>query len=99
MSQKILSVIARIKAIPGKEKALESALRDLLEPTRLEEGCINYDLHVNADDSGEFFFYENWRSEADLIRHLESDHIRKLRQRAPELLAQETEIVRCWRVG
>lgn len=47
----------------------------LVEPTRSEEDCLNYDLHQGIDDPSLLFFYENWRSQQDLDEHLEQPYI------------------------
>ena len=47
-----VTVIAVHRAKPGKEDALRQALLALCGPTREEKGCLNYDLHVSADDPG-----------------------------------------------
>lgn len=39
------NVIATLIAKPGQQATLETLLRGLLEPTRLEAGCEQYDLH------------------------------------------------------
>ena len=44
-----LSLVARIKAKPGKEAELRQVLTALVQPTRAEEGCLTYDLHVAND--------------------------------------------------
>jgi len=71
-----LTVIARIKAKPGKEDVVRTALLKLIDPTRAEAGCMNYDLHVSQDDPGLFYFHENWTSPQDLHAHFESDHFK-----------------------
>ena len=40
-----LTVIAKWKAKSSSEEQLNEELRNLVEPARAEEGCINYDLH------------------------------------------------------
>jgi quercetin dioxygenase-like cupin family protein len=39
--------LAFFSARHGQSEALGAALADLVEPTRLEAGCLNYDLHRN----------------------------------------------------
>ena len=34
----------------------------LIDITRAEEGCINYDLHQDNENPAHFLFYENWKS-------------------------------------
>src|ERR1700730_5437578 len=70
-----LSVVAQLKARPGKEDELRRVLLTLIEPTRAEEGCVHYDLHVHATDPSRFVFYENWTSREHLDRHLSSPHL------------------------
>lgn len=43
-----------------------------MKPTREEEGCVEYHLHVSDDDPNQFIFYENWRSRPDLDVHLKT---------------------------
>lgn len=71
----LLTVIAWMKAAPGKEDELRAALEALIEPTRQEDGFVNYDLHQAEDDPGKFFFYENWESGAHLDAHLATPHL------------------------
>ena len=72
---KRLTVIATFEAKPGKETALRAALSALVEPTRTEAGCLNYDLHESAESPTKFLFHENWTSKAHLDAHLQSAHI------------------------
>ncbi len=71
----LLTVIARMTALPGKEQQLRSELEQLVEPTLAEDGCVNYDLHVAVDDPATFFFYENWTSPGHLEAHLGTGHL------------------------
>jgi quinol monooxygenase YgiN len=92
MASKQVTVLALLKAKPGLEEQVKHELLALVEPTRAEEGCINYDLHQGAQDKSLFMFYENWTSQADLDRHGQSPHIKKFHAKQEELLAQPTEI-------
>jgi quinol monooxygenase YgiN len=71
----VLSVTAVIRVKPGEEEPFLEAGRRVLEPTRREEGCVDYRLHRSTESPGMFVFYENWRSRDDLDRHLETPHI------------------------
>ena len=92
MSAKTVTVIATFQAKPGKEAELRQALTGLVEPTRKEPGCINYDLHVLPESPGNFLFHENWTSKAHLDTHLQSAHIKALLPRVDELCTAFPEI-------
>jgi quinol monooxygenase YgiN len=71
----LLTVIAYMKAAPGKEAELKAELEALIEPTSKEDGYVNYDLHQGAEDPSLFYFYENWESVAQLDAHLTAPHL------------------------
>ena len=72
---KPLTVTAKLKAKSGRERQLGEMLQSLIEPTRAERGCINYDLHRSHDDPGLFLFYENWESRPLWEAHMKSPHL------------------------
>jgi len=88
-----LTVIAFIKAKPGKETVLHEALLALVTATREEAGCINYDLHVSTENPGHFAFHENWASKQHLDEHLKSPHLAAVAARGAELFAEPPQIM------
>lgn len=99
MNSNLLTVVAEITAKPGKEEDLRAALLALVEPTRKEEGCVEYDLHVSTDSPGAFVFYENWTSREALDRHLASPHLERFKARMDELLASPPRILTYTRIA
>ena len=94
-----LTVIAEIAAKPGKEEELRARLVSMIEPTRAEEGCVQYDLHVSNSEPGRFFFLETWTSDEVLDRHLASPHLKAFASAAPDLLGEPLRVVRATRIG
>ena len=82
----MLTVIAKITAKEGREEEIKRALSELIAPTLLEEGCIDYILHQSNDDPKLFFFYENWTDKDFLEKHLASTHISEFSVKAEELV-------------
>ncbi|EGA71586.1 antibiotic biosynthesis monooxygenase [Vibrio sinaloensis DSM 21326] len=70
-----LTIVANIIAKKDKVELVKSELIKLIEPTRLEEGCIDYDLHQDNENPAHFVFLENWTSRELLQKHLQSEHI------------------------
>ena len=66
----LLTVVAEVQAKPGKEEELRTTLMELIGPTRREDGCVQYDLHVHTSVPGRFVFYENWTSPEALARRV-----------------------------
>lgn len=70
-----LTIVANIVAKQEHVDLVKSELIKLIDKTRAEQGCINYDLHQDNDNPAHFIFYENWASSQALDNHLASSHI------------------------
>lgn len=70
-----LTIVANIKAKPDKIELVKAELLKLINITRAEEGCINYDLHQDNDNPAHFLFYENWDSRALWQTHMGAPHL------------------------
>lgn len=50
----------------------------LVDQTKLESGCIAYDLYHDLRDPGHFVFVEEWENREALDRHVASNHFQRL---------------------
>lgn len=87
-----VTVVAQLKAKPGMEERVRKELLEMVEKTRREHGCLNYDLHVSVDCPRTFLFYENWVSKMALEDHFQTPHLQRLRQLSEEILAEPADI-------
>lgn len=87
-----LTVIATMRAKPGKEATLQDFLLKLVEHTRQEAGCIDYDLLRLQDDPSVFVMYENWTDRAALDQHAQMPYMHELGAALPELLRSPLEL-------
>ncbi|MFY4776678.1 putative quinol monooxygenase [Metabacillus sp. RGM 3146] len=83
-----ISITAFLTAKPGKEEALLNELKKVLEPSRKEAGCIQYDLHQSKEDEGLFIFYETWKDQAALDSHSSLAHYKSYREATEPLVAK-----------
>ena len=93
----MLTVIAHARAKPGREAEARETLMALVAPTRMEEGCIDYDLHQSIDDPALFVFFENWTTAAALDAHARSPHIAHFRSICGENLV-EPPVISKWKL-
>ncbi|MEH6579952.1 MAG: putative quinol monooxygenase [Amphritea sp.] len=71
-----LTIVARIEAKPDQIDLVKSELIKLIEPTRAEQGCIQYDLHQDNERPEVFVFYEHWENRSLWQTHMENDHLK-----------------------
>ena len=88
MARTPFNFIANFKANPGRETDLERILTAMVAPTRAEEGCVNYDLHVHADDPTRYVLYEGWSSPQALDLHMTLPHFQKMLEELDGVVAE-----------
>ena len=71
-----LTIVANIVARPDKVELVKAELSRLVETTRAEAGCIQYDLHQDNDNPAHFLFYENWESRDLWQAHMNAPHLK-----------------------
>lgn len=71
-----LTIVANIKAKADKIELVKAELLKLINITREEKGCINYDLHQDNSNPAHFLFYENWESRDLWQTHMGNQHLK-----------------------
>jgi quinol monooxygenase YgiN len=70
-----LTILAQITAESGKEDLVRAELEKLVDITRAEKGCLQYDLHQDNENSGFFVFYETWENHDLWQTHMNAPHL------------------------
>ena len=99
MNTKSITVVAQIKARPGKESQARQELLSLVAPSRKDAGCLNYDLHQALDNAALFLFHENWTSKAHLDAHLQKPDLQAVLARLGQLVAEPPQITLWEKIG
>lgn len=92
MSERTITVVARVVALPDKVDQVKSVLLQIIEPTRQEQGCISYELLQNQQEPRDFTFVEEWENDALLQVHLASAHIHEAGKKLNGLVVGEPDI-------
>ncbi|MEL7370188.1 MAG: putative quinol monooxygenase [Myxococcota bacterium] len=70
-----LTIVAHIHANPDQVERVAAELKKLIDITRAEEGCLQYDLHQDNEKPEHFMFYENWTSRELWQKHMNAPHL------------------------
>lgn len=70
-----LTTVANIYANSDKIELVKTELLKLVEITRAEKGCIQYDLHQDDENPAHFLFFENWESRDLWQTHMNAPHL------------------------
>lgn len=85
-------VVAKLKALSGKEAHMEKALLDMIPKVAEEEGTLVYTLHRDQNDPSIFLFYEKYTDGDALVAHSSTPHFKELFKTLKPLLDGNPEI-------
>jgi len=87
-------VFVKLHAREGEEGAVEVALREVLEPSREEPGCLDFHLFRSMRDPRLFFIHSRWVDEAAFQQHAVLKHTEAFLKKVDALLDQPREVSR-----
>lgn len=90
MDTKIL-VTLRMIVQPEKRRDLLETMRAMLEPARVERGCLSYRLYEDVEDRNTFVLVEEWETRKDLETHIRTDNEQRLLA-LMDLLSRQPEL-------
>lgn len=70
-----LTIVANIKANTDNIELVKAELLKLIDITRAEAGCVNYDLQQDNENPAHFMFYENWQTRELWQTHMNNQHL------------------------
>lgn len=70
-----LTIVANVTAKADQTGLVKSELEKLVDITRAEDGCLQYDLYQDNKNPSHFVFYENWESRELWQAHMNAQHL------------------------
>jgi len=87
----LISATLRITTTASTKPEIVRLLRSLVEPTRVETGCVSCALYTDLQDPNVVVWVEEWSSRDNLERHLRSTKYRKILE-ALEMSQQSPDV-------
>lgn len=92
-------LFARLKVKPGTEEAAIQAALAIIEDSRAESGCLNYDFHQSLDDPTLFFWHETWADKAALDAHFRMPYFAELGAKLKDIADEPTQLTLTKMIG
>jgi len=73
-------ILSTLKMIvhPERRGDILETMMGMLEPTRVERGCLSYRLYEDVEDRNTFVLVEEWETRKDLETHIRTDNEQRL---------------------
>ena len=91
----MIKVIAKFFAKEDKIKEFLELANELVEKTRKENGCVNYNLLQGLNDQQTLIMVEEWESAEVLKAHMASAHFTSIIPKMTLLTSKKEEITVC----
>lgn len=88
----------RFHAGPGNGEAVATALRDVMDPTRQEPGCLSINAFRSTRDSDLFYFHARWADDAAFDHHLGLSHTVTFTERVSALIDRPIGLTRTHKI-
>ena len=88
----MILVTATITANPGERDKIITKSQDLIESTRLESGCISYNLYASTESDTILLMLEQWENLEVLETHMQTKHFKAFGVAIENLLAKKLDI-------
>ena len=69
--------IAHLEANEGMHEELLNVLKNLIQPSKAETGCVSYQLHCNLENPNVFTFIDKFKNQEAFDIHCEAEYIKE----------------------
>ncbi|MDR2966482.1 MAG: antibiotic biosynthesis monooxygenase [Methanobacteriaceae archaeon] len=81
----MLIVLAKVTSKDGMKNEIINEAKSLIDDTRAEKGCIDYNLYDPIVGENTLLFVEKWEGKEFLESHLKQDHFIKFESAIEDL--------------
>ncbi|MGL3000536.1 putative quinol monooxygenase [Flavobacterium sp. RSSB_23] len=84
-----INLTAILKSKPENIEELRHILLDMVDKSKSEKACIQYELHQDRNDKSLFIFHEVWENQVGFDLHNQQNYIQSFFQKSKSLLQEE----------
>ena len=88
----MIHLTAILKSKEEFTEKVKEYLENLVENSRKESGCLQYDLHQDIENSNVFIFHEVWQNQEIFDLHNSQHYVKDFFELAPNLLEEKPAI-------
>lgn len=83
-----LKIVAIMSVKPESVKDILAIYQPLVQGSQEEEGCIFYNLHQDISDSTKFIMLEEWKSQAAIDFHNNTEHYKAFQEASKGMIVK-----------
>lgn len=75
-----LVITAYITVILDSTEFMLKALNEMVDLSKKDDGCLRYELYIDAENPLKYLIFEEWASEVLWKTHMQQDHIKNFKK-------------------
>jgi len=91
----MIQAISKLYIKEGQAQDFIDVFRDMLEPTRKEHGCQQFEIFKDEQDDSILFVLEKWEADNQFSNHINTEHFERIYPKLENLMTQEADINIC----
>jgi quinol monooxygenase YgiN len=84
-----INLTAILKSKPERIEELRHILLDMVNQSKSETACVQYELHQDKNDKSLFIFHEVWENQTGFDLHNQQSYIQSFFQNSKSFLQEE----------
>lgn len=88
----MITIIVNLKVKEDKKADFIKIMKELVENSREEEGCVSYDLYESNADSNSSVLVEHWMSQEAIDSHNKTNHFTSMIPKLKEIASIDINI-------
>ena len=98
-NKELIVLFARLKVKKEAVERAKNAAMAIVEPSRAEIGCLNYDFHQAIDDETIFLWHETWKNREAIDAHGTSKHFAEFSEAIKDMTEEPLQVTLAKMVG
>lgn len=94
----MLQTVSKIYVKEDQINEFIEVFRGMVDPTKKENGCIQYEMYQDEENPSTLIVLEQWGSRDDFDNHMKSEHLERILPKMGEFMRKEAEANLCYKV-
>ena len=95
----MVEVVSKIFVKEDKVNEFVGLFKEMIEPTKKEEGFIRYEMYQDEKDPTILIVIEEWETREAFDKHLQTKHFERIGPKMTKLMAKESDVNICNKIA
>jgi len=91
----MIQAISKLFVKEGQSQEFADIFKEMIKPTREEQGCIQFEIFKDEQDDSMLFVLEKWETDDQFSNHINTEHFERVYPKLENLMSREADVNIC----